>query len=474
MATPQAEPRGPYLRVSQVWDGEMQAEKVFTLPESVVLGRSKEVTFVVADLGLPADFHLFRTTPRGYLLTLGQGMGGEVCLGGQSRAVSEIVAGGGGADGPAGSAGSFRAVPVQPGDWGVIHLDGVGEHVIFFQFVPPDPSIAGRNRRGDELLLPAFVFAAAIGLIFVSLQWLSLFDDDPGSLFSQNDGLTNILVTRPPPALPEPKAEPTPQAGVDDGDEKARPASAEGAEGKSGGEGDKPRERTPDPGDTAPVDDTRAKVRQTGVLVHSAKLRQVGAAMPSDRLGNALSRLKGPENGGGAGYGKGKGTGVGEGEGTGTLTRATGNGPGGGGTAHADVVTQGKIDSGGTRPPKGIAGGSPKEAEVKIAAGTPEGDWGGLTKDQVYKAVMAHQGALRACYESALQRAPKLSGTVTLSWQITPAGAVKGARVKTSSMQNAAVESCLVRRINEIKFPASADGQLTVVGSFPFAFSGGR
>jgi hypothetical protein len=470
---PTAQPQGPFLRVAVVWREEMMDERVFAEAQDVTLGAQAGVTFVTADLGLPPTFHMFRHTARGYLLTLGQGMGGELSLGGQRQKVADVVAGGGAVDRVEGAAGSFRAVQIQPGDWGVIHLDGVGEHVVFFQFVAPERSIAGRSRRGDELLLPAFIFAAAVGLLIFSLQWFDFFDDGR-TLFQRSDALTAILVKRPAPMVELTKEEPRPQAGTDDGKEKAPPASAAGDEGKAGGQGDKPRERDPDPGDTAPVDPVRSKVRNSGVLVHSSKLRQVGSAMPSDRLGKALSRLPGENNGGGAGSGPGVGTGVGPGEGTGTLTRSGGKGPGGGGTAHADVVTQGKIDSGGTRPPKGVAGGAPKEAEVKFSGGTPEGDFDGLTRDQVEKAVMARRSAIRACYESELQRQPNLSGTVTLTWRILPDGTVKAARVKSSTMGSAKVESCIVRRINDIKFPASADGNDTTVSGLSFTFSGDR
>jgi hypothetical protein len=283
------------------------------------------------------------------------------------------------------------------------------------------------------------------------------------------EALAGIIVQRPEKPVEE-KA-PEPQAGTADGDEKAPPASAEGAEGKAGGQGDKPRERDPDPGDTAPPTDVQVKVRQRGLLVHGGKLAQVGSAMPSDRLGTALSRLKGPQNGGSAGYGPGVGTGAGPGEGTGTLTRSNGKGPGGGGTAHADVVTQGRIDSGGTRAAKGTPGGAPLgEKKVSVDIGGGEGDFDGLTKEQVMKVILARKTMFQACFEKELQRLPNLSGTIKISWRIDAGGAVTSAKLASSTMGNASVESCLVRRVKDLKFPASADGRDTNV-TFPFGFA---
>jgi len=78
-----------------------------------------------------------------------------------------------------------------------------------------------------------------------------------------------------------------------------------------------------------------------------------------------------------------------------------------------------------------------------------------------------------ACYDKELQRLPNLSGSVNVAWRIDAAGLVTMSKVKTSSMGNAAVESCLVRRVKDLKFPASANGQVTTV-NFPFVFAGGR
>ena len=62
-----------------------------------------------------------------------------------------------GAAGADGSAGAFRASPVNDGDWGVIYLDGEGDHNLFFQFVPPERPIPGTRFKAADLLAPARV-----------------------------------------------------------------------------------------------------------------------------------------------------------------------------------------------------------------------------------------------------------------------------------------------------------------------------
>jgi hypothetical protein len=474
--------RLPGLRIAQVWRGEVMEELYRHDPSTIRKKRVREqmsvvsvgtapgVDLVTADLGLPPALGFLRHTPRGWLLTVGQGMGGEVAIGGRQQKVAELLAGGAALDRASGSAGSFHTVPVGAGDWGVVHLDGAtGDHVIFFKFDSAPGDIDGTlmDRDSDQLVPPFFLSAAMhayiliIGFVFAEVGTINFPYTDHG------DALAGILVQRPEKAVEE---QPKEVAGTDDGDPTAPPASSEGEEGKAGGEGEKPRMRVEDPGDTAEVDPTKAKVQQRGLLVHSSKLKKVGSAMQSDRLGMAMSRLKG-NNEGGAGYGKGKGTGVGVGEGTGTLTKSSGKGAGGGGTAPADVVTGEKIDSGGTRAAKGVAGGSPKEQQVSFKGGDPEGDFEGLTKDQVYKTVMARKSALLLCFEKELQRKPNLNGTVTLTWHIKADGSVDTAKVKSSDMGDAAVEGCLVRRVKDLKFPKSADGNDTTVRSFPFVFA---
>jgi hypothetical protein len=96
---------------------------------------------------------------------------------------------------------------------------------------------------------------------------------------------------------------------------------------------------------------------------------------------------------------------------------------------------------------------------------------GGLNPEQVRRVVMAHQGALKACYESEAQRNPNLKGVVTEQWQIVPGGAVTSASVASSTLGNPRVEGCIVRQVKAWHFPAAATP--TTVGAYPFRFAVG-
>jgi TonB family protein len=84
---------------------------------------------------------------------------------------------------------------------------------------------------------------------------------------------------------------------------------------------------------------------------------------------------------------------------------------------------------------------------------------------------MAHQGAMRACYEMEATRNPNLHGDVKVAWQIQPDGSVSTASVASSQLGNPRVEGCLVRQVKAWHFPqAESPSDVT----FPFKFGVGQ
>ena len=162
------------------------------------------------------------------------------------------------------------------------------------------------------------------------------------------------------------------------------------------------------------------------------------------------------------------------GHGAGGLT-TSGSGPGGGGTGYGHIYGAGNLDTGGRgthgrgRGPKLAERG---EHEVSVGLGTGGGDTdGSLSKEQVYKVVKAHFAGVKYCYEKELQHKSSLSGNIDIFWVIQPDGTVSKANVKSSAMNDVAVEGCIVRQVKQWQFP-KAPGQ-TIVGRFPFVFKGG-
>ncbi len=462
-------PGAPLLQVSHIWRDEVMANKLFTEAGQVTLGTTSVSTFVTPHMGLPANFAIFRPGARGYVMTLGAGMRGDLQINQKKQKVAEFV---GGEASDMAEPGGFRGTAIAPGDFGVIRLSGEHEHSIFFQFVKPVPLLPkGPLIRDPELLLPAFAFAAV--LIGFFLIYALAFYNYTGNGFlwpGKRELVANYLLNRPLPPVEEIEEI---KAGKEDGEEEVKPASTTGKEAKSGGEGDKERKRAEDPDKGEPNEALPTEI-QVGLLSTKSrkafdKIRNRGGF--DEKLGKALARMQGPANDGSAmGYGKGSGTGVGKGKGTGTLTKGTGKGVGGGGSAHGDLTTQGKLNTGGKRVAKGTPGGnSVKEVKVTMKTGKPDGSFGGLTQAQIMKVVRTRARSIQACYARELQRNKGLGGKIIVKWKIDSAGKVSRTKVRSSSMKNGRVEDCVVRQVNSMKFPSPKGGGTATV-NFPFIF----
>ncbi len=464
----QAQASDPVLRVSYIWRDEVMSDHVFEDAQEVTLGTTSDATILVPDLGLPKDFALFRPGAPGYVMTLGSSMGGEVQVANSKQQVQDFVGSlGSGTAEP----GGFRGTGINEGDFGVIQLDSSGDHSVFFQFIKRVPQLPRSPMvREPEKLVPALAFAVILVGFF--LIYALIIHEPLGQGFlwpGRRDLVANYLLNRPLPVIELEDV----KAGKEDGEEKVKPASTVGKKAKSGGEGDKERKRDEAP-DKGEPDEALPEKIQVGLLSKKSrdtfdKIRNRGGF--DEKLGNALARLSGPSNDGSAmGFGPGSGTGIGAGKGTGTLTKGTGKGTGGGGSAHADVRTQGALNTGGKRAAKGTPGGKGvKEVKIKVSLKKPTGSLGGLTQDQIMKVVRTRARAIQACYARELQRNKGLGGKVVVKWKIDSGGKVTRAKVRSTTMRNGRVEDCVVRQVNSMKFPSPKGGGTATV-NFPFIF----
>ena len=473
MSTAATAPGPVQLRTSLVWHGEVMADHVLTAPGAVTLGASGNATFITPDLSLPADFAIIRPGNRGYLLTLGDRMRGTICIDGKQRDVEDFVRRGGEGGDDTGAAGAFRATPIGGRDWGVIDLDESGHHQLFFQFVPMQAPLPGHTSNW-ELLIPALAFSLLLHSVLVFVTYA--FDEGinpfvyPGSKRLTGAFLINRI--NAPPDVPDPpKAVGAQPAAAETGQKKNVNSATKGAEGKSGGKGEKPRARDPDAGDVPPD----APPPPPKVAFMTEKNRAVIDNIIQADVRTSLGKftgLPGPRQKGGVGYGKGTGTGVGdELGGTGTTRGSKGSGSGGGGSVEGDFVSQGKIDTGETRAPKGTGGtGSGVKEVAVVGTGNASGDFGGLSKEEIDKVVKSRAGLIKACYQKELDRQKGLGGKLVIKFSISADGMVtKAAPGAGSTLQNASVSDCVVRQIVKLKFPAKGGG----VVNYPFIFSQG-
>lgn len=97
----------------------------------------------------------------------------------------------------------------------------------------------------------------------------------------------------------------------------------------------------------------------------------------------------------------------------------------------------------------------------------------GLTKEEVGKVIHAHISEVRYCYESAILRNPMIQGKLMVEFSIhgkpAVAGTVKQARVSSSSLEDAAVGDCIVKKLVGWRFPKPR-GNVDVSVNYPFIF----
>lgn len=453
------------LRVAAVWGTTVVALRTLRRGETFVLGDDITCDFPIPD-GLAMSPTPLKGGLTGWELDTRGSVGGLLTLRGRTEDPVALARGG-------------VALPVVPGDHGLIQY---GTFSIFFQFVAQPKAMA--SWRGPELLTTLAIFCSA--LLHIGLLGLVRTLMTPPPLakpleltspeeYAARFGLKRPILEAQPP---EPVAESsTPGGGAKPSESQEKKPEGggrkiRGDEGKFGLSGT--ANRTELPGAAKPTThygglsevlegDTGKEIQNTLKSINSVSAALSGLNSSTVVLGSGPGTgLKGSGAGGG-------GTGAGVAFGSGTLDTGFGAGAGGGGGAGGT----GRGGTGrGTGAGAGGGAGAGAPAEAKVAAGAGQvAAKGGLSAAQVQRVVMAHLGALRACYESEAQRNPSLKGGVTVAWTVEPSGSVSGASLAGSTLNNPRVEGCIVRQVKGWRFP-SADSPTPVAG-FPFKFSVG-
>lgn len=119
-----------------------------------------------------------------------------------------------------------------------------------------------------------------------------------------------------------------------------------------------------------------------------------------------------------------------------------------------------------------LARGTVGTAEVGIIEEETEID-GGLDKDAISRVIQSQLGQIRYCYERQLSANPDLYGKVLVKFTIAASGTVVTQTIGQSSLNNAMVEGCILRRVAGWQFPQPKGGT-TVLVTYPFLFKSTR
>lgn len=461
------------LRVAAVWGTTVLDFRTLARGESFTMGEGAKHVLPIPD-GVVMSAIPLRASQGGWEVDALGAEGGTLKLRGRD-------------EDPVSFAKSGAPVPVVPGDYGLLQY---GLFSIFFQYTTLPPPMA--TLPAVELLAILALFSS--GVIHVGLLGIvrALLTPPPLAKpleltnpedYAARFGLHRALIEpAPPPAAGD--GEKAGGSGVKDpGAHDKKPQGGgqkiAGTEGKFGMHGEK--DHTELPGEIHPT----TNYGGLSEVLNSEDAKEVKRELQSissvaDALGGINSanivmgggsgtslRGGGPGGGGtGAGVAFGSGTlNTGWGAGNGGGYGFGGGGPGGRGTGGNGLGGAG----GGTGTGNGAGSGG---GERRVVFGNQQlAPAGGLSPEQVRRVVMAHTGALRACYESEAQRNPQLRGGVTVAWQIDNTGTVTSASLAGTTIGNPRVEGCVVRQVKTWHFPTS--DAPTTVASYPFRFGVG-
>ena len=94
---------------------------------------------------------------------------------------------------------------------------------------------------------------------------------------------------------------------------------------------------------------------------------------------------------------------------------------------------------------------------------------GALDKSLIDAVIKRNMNQIRYCYQRELARDKALRGKITVKFVVAMDGTVTSATTKSTTMHNAAVESCINGRFLKFQFPEPNGGGIVIV-SYPFIF----
>lgn len=334
----------------------------------------------------------------------------------------------------------------------------LGNVAFVARYVRPSPAIAANSLAEADFTffkIASICILAALAVVMAMVLTPRAEHPETADIFQDQQRVAKFLIT-PEKKLEQKKLQLT---GVEEG------AKAKDEEGKFGKEEAKQQEAAPSKPGTPVVDKNKKEkdrqvVGKVGLLGAFKGLKGgasdvFGPGGFGTGLNNALGGLKG-------------GAAMGDAQGVGGLG-SRGTGTGGGGTA----LGIGGLGTQGTGRGAGGSGGIDLGGRGKSITKVIPGKTtvvGGLDKDVIAKVIRRHQGEIKYCYESELNKEPSLAGKVAVAFTIDPTGAVSDANVSETTLNNSKAEQCMLARIRRWKFPEPKGGGVVSV-TYPWLFS---
>jgi hypothetical protein len=403
--------------------------------------------FVVSREMLPQeqDWTLFEQNAEGvYVAKIAKGWDGFADVDGRRMSFAELVGAGLASE----TADGFD-VPVTENM--KLMVEGGGS-VFFAQLASPVPrAFVKMNEEQDWIFAGMLGFGGFVFLTLLALMYIS----PPTHSQESNeipDRLVELLLDKPEEEKKDKKPAGNPDAG-----EGAKAKKEEGKVGKKEAKMDKAK-------------GNKVEVKQLEIDRQVAENAGVLGAMNNGDISQVLgsSGLSSDLTGGIGGLIGASGTQIGSGG-----LGGRGSGLGGGGTAEGlgGLGTKG-MGSGASGYGKG---GGDFGAKGEGGIGTVGGDpiiLGALDRSLIDEVIKRNMNQIRYCYQRELTKNPALGGKIVIKFTIAKDGTVSAASTKTTTMNNASVEGCIVGRFLRMQFPQPKGGGIVIV-SYPFIFSPG-
>ena len=102
---------------------------------------------------------------------------------------------------------------------------------------------------------------------------------------------------------------------------------------------------------------------------------------------------------------------------------------------------------------------------------SPKANEMGLLRPRVHAVVDSHMDDFNGCYKRSLKTNPKLSGTMTMDFEVSDSGKIVRLNTNNSgtSLRDKNVQNCVAKVLKSLSYPSAPSGSVLIT-SYPFLF----
>lgn len=453
------------LRIGVIQSGKIVEERIIRKREDVTVGQSERSLFVIPSPRLPGRFVIFELKKGGYVLNIGDFMGGKVSIAGSTVYL--------------GVDREKKHVPLDDTSRGKITI---GDSTLLFQFVAPPPlqprpQLPSSMRSGwfksfmGDWFFNSIVAASLIGQLLpvfylVQKDWPL---EDEFSIDVDDRYLKLVLQAPEDDILKKMLGENEVDVNGEAAEEENEAAGEEEVK-KAAIKDRKTVKKVLTPEERAAQDALRrakleAQVSEKGILaVLGSEGKDADGKAGTDLLAvggvagdydELMKNVKGVRN-----------AGVSD---SGSSLRTMASAGSGSKIANIDGIKVSDADA-------DIDSKDATERKVKPktrigSGGETDKSTGLLDEAKVKKVLLSRITAIQMCYQKGLNKNFKLEGKVVVRFTISTTGRVTKATVVTETLGDPSVVECVVGKVRSLVFPKPAGGSVEYV--FPFVFKAG-